>query len=343
MKIAFGNSWIRLISLAWCSCFVAAMAQNTPATISGRVLDPEGAPVARAPVQAKNAASGAVYRALSSASGDYTMTQVAAGKYDLSVNIPCCAYRTYTQENLVVNVAQKLHFDIHLEEGGSERTLGDDPNTVGELLRARAGVSQAPAPRGADGKPDFSGVWQSNDDLFPEDPELLPWAAAIVKERIANNFKDSPSGRCLPGGPVVTGPTLVKLVQTPALLVMILEDFVAVRQVFLDGRGHPKEMNPSWYGHATGKWEGDTLVIDTVGFNDRGAIGVYPETERLHLTERYHRRDLAHMDIVVTIDDPGTFKHPWNLTMAWDLVPKEEVQEYVCEDSNRDAAHMIGK
>ena len=123
---------------------------------------------------------------------------------------------------------------------------------------------------------------------------------------------------------------------------MILEDFLAVRQVFLDGRAHPKELNPSWYGHATGKWEGDTLVIDTTGFNDRGWVGIYPETEMLHLTERYHRRDLAHLDIEITIDDPGTFKGPWKLIMAWDLAPREEVQEFVCED-NRDAAHLVGK
>jgi hypothetical protein len=152
-----------------------------------------------------------------------------------------------------------------------------------------------------------------------------------------------PPGRCLPGGPVVTGPFLTKLVQTPNLLVMILEDIVGVRQVYLDGRGHPKEMNPRWYGYATGKWEGDTLVIDTVGFNDKGWINIFPITEKLHLTERYHRRDLAHLDIETTIDDPGTFKHPWKMTMVWDLAPNEEVQEFVCEDSNKDAVHLVGK
>ena len=121
---------------------------------------------------------------------------------------------------------------------------------------------------------------------------------------------------------------------------MLLEDFVAARQVFPDGRGHPKELNPSWYGHATGKWDGDTLVIDTVGFNDRGWIGPNPVTEKLHLTERYHRRDVAHLDIEVTIDDPGTYKKPWQMVMVWDLAPNEEVQEFVCEDGNKDAAHL---
>lgn len=327
-----------------CSFLLAplALAQNSPGTISGRVTDPEGAPVAKAPVQAKNVATGAVYRSLSSASGDYTLTQVLAGKYELSVNVPCCAYQPYSQADVMVETGQQARFDVHLAEGGSYRTLGDDPNTLAEMVRARAGVATAPAPRTADGKPDLSGVWQGNDDLYPEQPDFLPWADALVKERIANNFKDAPSGRCLPGGPIVTGPFLVKLVQTPSLLVMILEDFVSARQVFMDERGHPKEMNPSWYGHATGKWEGDTLVIDTVGFNGRGWIGAFPTTEMLHLTERYHRRDLAHLDIEVTIEDPATFKHPWKLTMVWDLAPREEVEEFVCED-NKDAGHLVGK
>jgi hypothetical protein len=322
---------------------ILAFAQNNSATVSGRVSDPEGAPVAKAPVQAKNASTGAVYRSLSSASGDYTLTQIPAGKYELSVNTPCCAYQPFTTSDVAVEPAQALRFDIHLEEGISYRTLGDDPNTIAEAVRLRAGVKAAPAPRTGDGKPDLSGVWEGNDDPYPEQPDLLPWADALVKERIANNMKDAPSGRCLPGGPVVTGPFLVKLVQTPPLLVMILEDIVGVRQVYLDGRGPPKEMNPRWYGYATGKWEGDTLVIDTVGFNDKGWINIYPNTEQLHLTERYHRRDLAHLDIVVTIDDPGTFKHPWKLTMVWDLAPNEEVQEFVCEDSNKDAVHLLGK
>jgi hypothetical protein len=102
-------------------------------------------------------------------------------------------------------------------------------------------------------------------------------------------------------------------------------------------------MNPRWYGYATGKWEGDTPVIDTVGFNDKGWINIYPITEHLHLTERYHRRDLAHLDIEVTIDDPGAFKHLWKLTMVWDLAPNEEVQEFVCEDNNKGAVHFLGK
>ena len=299
--------------------------------------------MAKAPVQAKNPTTGSVFRAQSSASGEYTLTGVPPGKYELSVNVPCCAYLSFTKDDLTVAAAQKVRFDIRLEEGGSYRTVGDDPNAVAESARSRAKVRAAPAPRMPDGKPDLSGVWASNDDLYPAEPDALPWADAAMKKHLANHFKDSPSGQCLPSGPLVTGPQIVKLVQTPKLVVMLMEDFVAARQVFLDGRGHPKDLNPSWYGHAIARWEGDTLVIDTVGFNDRGWIGLYPVTEQLHLTERYHRRDLAHLDIEMTIDDPGTFRKPWKLNMIWDLVPNEEVQEFVCEDSNKDAAHLVGK
>lgn len=319
-----------------------ALAQNN-AAITGRVSDPEGAPVAKAPVQAKNTATGAVFRGLSSASGEYSLTRLPAGKYEISVNVPCCAYESYTKQDVGVSAAQKLQFNIRLEEGGSYRTVGDDPNTVAETMRSRAKVPAGPAPRTADGKPDLSGAWASNDDLYPEQPELLPWADALVKERIANHFRDSPSGHCLPSGPLITGPQLVKIVQTKSLIVILMEDFVAAHQIFLDGRGHPKDLNPSWYGDSIGKWDGDTLLIDTVGFNDRGWIGLAPITEELHVTERYHRRDLAHLDIETTIDDPGTFKHPWKMHMIWNLVPHEEVQEFVCDDNNKDAVHLYRK
>jgi len=299
--------------------------------------------IRNAGVQAKNVATGVLFRALSAVSGDYGITKLPAGQYVVTVNMPCCAYDGYTKEDVVVKTAQNVKLDIRLAEGVSFRTLGDDPGLNSDIIRARAKVRNKPAPRMASGKPDLSGTWQSNDDVFPADPELLPWADAIVKERIANNFKDSPTGRCLPGGPIVGGPYLIKLVQTPALLVEMFEDFVGFRQVFLDGRAHPKTMNPSWYGHATGKWENDTLVIDAVGFNDRATINLFPVTEQLHLTERYHRRDLGHMDVVITVDDPGTFKKPWKLTMIWTRAPGEEIGEYVCEEGNRDAAHLVGK
>jgi hypothetical protein len=125
-----------------------------------------------------------------------------------------------------VKAGGTLELDIRLAEGGSLTTYGDDPGILAAMIKKRSVVPRKPAPRLFDGKPDFSGVWLATPDLYPEDPELLPPAAAIAKERIENNLKDHPHSRCLPGGPPVDGqstPFIVKLVQTPSLMVMLPE------------------------------------------------------------------------------------------------------------------------
>ena len=111
--------------------------------------------------------------------------------------------------------------------------------------------------------------------------------------------------------------------------------------MFLDGRRHPADPDPTWLGHAVGTWDGDTLVVDTVGFNDRSWIGASPHTETLHVTERYHRPDFGHLDVRVTFDDPRTFTKPLNQNLTWELVPDEEVLEFVCENNKAD--HLVGK
>ena len=132
--------------------------------------------------------------------------------------------------------------------------------------------------------------------------------------------------------PSATPPFLGKFVHTSSLLVVLFEDVPGFRQIFLDGRSHPTQLLPTWVGHSVGRWEGDTLVVDTVGFNDRGwTWRAYPRTERLRMTERYRRPDFRHLDVHVTIDDPGVFTRPWSQTMTWDLLPNEELMEYVCE------------
>jgi len=94
-------------------------------------------------------------------------------------------------------------------------------------------------------------------------------------------------------------------------------------------------------GHSIGRWDGDTLVIDTVGFNDKSWIGLYPHTERLHVVERYRRVDMGHLEITMTLEDPGAFTKPWTINMSWVLAPGEEILEYVCE--NNKLEHMVGK
>jgi hypothetical protein len=139
------------------------------------------------------------------------------------------------------------------------------------------------------------------------------------------------------------GPLLWKFAQTPSLLVMLFEDLPGIRQIYLDGRPHPKDWKPTWMGHSVGHWEGDTLVVDTAGFNDKSWLGPYPHTAQLHVIERYRRRDLGHLDVQVVMEDAGTFVKPWTVNMVWNLAPGEEMLEYVCTENNRDEAHMVVK
>ncbi|HEY7333910.1 MAG TPA: hypothetical protein VH639_03430 [Bryobacteraceae bacterium] len=212
----------------------------------------------------------------------------------------------------------------------------------------------APAPRAADGKPDLSGVWRVKQgsyltyvtsDLKPG--EILPWAAAIYKQRADDFRKDSDGIACLPPGPKagISGLGLpMKIVQTPNLVVVLYEYETIFRQIFTDGRTLPEDPNPTWMGYSVGRWDGDTLVVTTAGYNDRTTLdlGGHPHTEALLLTERFHRRDTGHIDIQVTLDDPKAYTRPWNLSIELDLIPDGDLIEYFCENE-RDAPHLVGK
>ena len=319
------------------------LAQGAGGTLTGVVTGPTGAPVADAPIQAKNRQSGAVVRGASSADGRYRLAPIPAGSYDISITMPCCAYEPFVQQNVAIAAGQTQQLNVRLAEGGSFNTAGDDPGELAAVVRKRQKIPSRPVPRVA-GKPDLSGVWLANDDRYPERPALLPWAAAEVGKRLANGMKDAPHTQCLPQGlptPASIGPFMAKLVQTPSLLVVLFEDTGGFRQIFLDGRAHPPDPDPSWVGHSIGKWDGDTLVVDTIGYNDQSWIGPVPHTEMLHVTERIRRPDFGHLDIQVTFDDPGTFSAPWHQSLIWDLAPAEEVVAYVCE--NNKAQHLVGR
>jgi len=209
----------------------------------------------------------------------------------------------------------------------------------------------APAPRSADGKPDLSGVCRIHKsyllnaapDLKPED--IQPWAATVYK-RSADNFRNDTDGiNCLPPGPKTStsvGPP-VKIVQTPNLVVLLYEYQTLFRQVFTDGRGLPEDANPTWMGYSVGKWEGDTLVVTTTGFNDRTSLDLagHPHSEALRMTERFRRRDAGHMDLQVTIEDSKAYNKSWTLPVDLDLMPDGELIEFICED--RDKGHLVGK
>jgi hypothetical protein len=327
----------------------AAWAQNS--SISGTVFGPDGAAIADAPVQAKNPETGATFRTVSAATGAFTLNQVTPGSYTLSVAMPGFSYVPFVQPAVAVAAAAAVRFDIHLAEGPAQGTLGDDPGLVASIIRKRTPPQTGPTPRTADGNPNLSGVWNGNDDPYPEDPPYLPAAAELSKKWLAENFKNDPGVRCIPGDALLQGSSTWRIVQTPTLLVTIVEGPPFARQVYLDGRSHPNVdnptlNNPTWMGHSIGHWEGDTLVVDTVGFNDRGTVGgaPNPRSEKLHVTERYRRPDFGHLEIEFTIDDPGTYSKPWKIHNTWDLAPKgEEVLEYICAENNKDLQHLVGK
>ena len=207
------------------------------------------------------------------------------------------------------------------------------------------------------GKPDLSGFWMPEDqvkyllnlaaDMKPEEIPLTPWGRDLYNQRIANNGKDHPGVSCLPSGiPEKDNiPDGLKLVQTEDLVLLLHESRTIYRQIFTDGRPLPKNPQPAWMGYSIGHWDGDTLVVETIGQNGRTWLDMrgLPGTERLKVTERYHRPRIGHMDIDVTIDDPQAYTKPWNVKLAWRLEPDTDLIESICEENNRDPGHMVGK
>jgi hypothetical protein len=220
--------------------------------------------------------------------------------------------------------------------------------------RRRPPVPTGPAPKTADGKPDLSGAWEPN--AFRENVDLIstgvevpfqPWAEELYKKRRASFGKDDPEARCLPPGVprMSTTPYPFRIVQTPGLTVIVYEGGAHVwRQIFTDGRPHPKDPNPSWLGDSIGHWEDDTLVIDTIAHNGLtwiDAAGI-PASDQLHVTERIRRPDLGHLEIEHIIEDPKTFTRPWKFTTHPQML-SGELMEYICQENNKDVEHLVGK
>ena len=206
---------------------------------------------------------------------------------------------------------------------------------------------KGPVPKMADGRPDLSGIWNGQRPLpNQEPPAMLPWAEKVTKERTENYSADDPEARCMPGGVPRAAPYHYQLVQTPKLLLMLFEGNIhSYRQMFLDRRAHPPKLEPLWYGDSIGSWDADTLVIDTVGFNDRFWFDMagHPHTTQLHVIERYRRRDFGNLEIGITIEDPGTYSKPWVIQRVSSLETGIEMSEYVCNENNSDVLHLVGK
>jgi hypothetical protein len=234
----------------------------------------------------------------------------------------------------------------------------------------------APAPRTADGKPDFSGVWLAGNHL-PCPPLLRdelgnciekiplsretrdigagvkgglphqPWAAALVKQRVADNAKDDPHARCMPSSVprVWSLPHYNKVVQVPGLLLVLNEFNASYRQIFTDARPLPPDPNPSWTGYSSARWEGDTLVVDTIGFRDDLWLDMAGNTltSAARMRERIRRPAFGRLEIELTIDDPKAYTRPWTVTIPMDHAIDVELLEEMCLENEKFGPKMDGK
>ena len=215
----------------------------------------------------------------------------------------------------------------------------------------------APARRTAAGHPDLSGFWMPADnvkhlldlaaDLKPGDVPFQPASEALYKERVETNGKDHPGVRCLPSGiPEKENiPDGLKVVQTPDVTIFLYESRTIYRQVFTDGRPFPKDPAPTWMGYSVGNWEGDTLVVETRFQNGKTWLDMkgLPASDATRIIERFSRPTIGRINIDVTIDDPKSYTKPWNVKLAWRLVPDTDLIESICEENNKDLPHMVGK
>lgn len=212
----------------------------------------------------------------------------------------------------------------------------------------------APLPRKPNGQPDLSGIWQVpglkyliNIAADLKDVPFQPWAQAEYDRRRATFGKDDPNNQCLPSiipeKVAVTSPW--KIVETPGITIVLYESRTIFRQIFTDGRALPKDPDPTWQGYSVGRWDGDTFVVETTGFNGRGWLDTngHPTTDALHVIEKYRRKDFGHMEVEITIDDPKAYTKPWTITEPAVLQPDTELIEYICEENNKDPQHIVGK
>jgi hypothetical protein len=226
---------------------------------------------------------------------------------------------------------------------------------------------EAPAPRAPDGRPDLSGIWVPLDNRpcpaegcadmkvgqqfvdmgwgIPGGLPYQPWAAALTRQRTAELRLNDPNSQCLPTGIVRmhTTPLYRKVVQTPGAVIILNERQVWYRQIFTDGRPLPSDPLPTWNGYSVGKWDGDTLVVESNGFRDGMWLDANgsPLTEAGKITERFHRANFGTLDITVTVDDPKAYTKPWTTTIRHLIALDTELVDYVCQENEKDTKHLV--
>jgi hypothetical protein len=231
---------------------------------------------------------------------------------------------------------------------------------------------KAPAPRMPDGRPDLSGMWENGPGgmggaTAPAEPNappaatffnigagfkeglpLRPWAADLLKKRRDDNDKDNPDAHCLPMGLLQfhEHPQPRKIVQTSNVIVIIYEANYGLRQIFLDGRPSPSnDPQPWWYGYSVGRWDGDTLVVETTGLRDGGWLDIWgsPLTDQAKITERFRRPNYGTLIVDVTIDDPKAYTKPFTVRFTQDLLPDAELIEFICNENEQSSGHLLGQ
>ena len=209
----------------------------------------------------------------------------------------------------------------------------------------------APAPRTPDGKPDLSGLWQPAPNPYrfdliqnlQDEAIFRPAAEAVFQRRIVDFRRDDPVTNCLPGGPSDMLSTTYRIMQSPAVVALLYENGTGrYRQIYMDGRTLPVDPNPTWLGYSVGRWEGDTLVVESAGFNDRTWLdrAGHPHSEKLRVTERFRRVDFGHVEYQITFDDPETLTRPLSLSVPVNYQADTDMLENVCSENNR--SRLVG-
>ncbi|HWF08180.1 MAG TPA: hypothetical protein VG297_06940 [Bryobacteraceae bacterium] len=226
-------------------------------------------------------------------------------------------------------------------------------STIPKAKRGKArkigNFAPGPVPK-KDGHVDLSGVWgysgYTSDiakDYDVGEVPMTPRADKFFKEAQANQGIYDPEARCLPTGVPRRDPYPMKLIQEKDFIAILFEGSMhSYRQIYMN-RQHPKDLNPTWYGDSIGRWDGDTLVVDTIGFNGKTWLDLagHPTSDQLHVTERYTRPQLGELQLDITIEDPVNYTRPWNVTEKMPLMVGEDLLEYVCAENERDVPHLI--
>jgi hypothetical protein len=229
----------------------------------------------------------------------------------------------------------------------ADSTLPKEKRTKRQIGKFAPG----PTPRTKDGKPDLNGVWgyagYTSDiakDYDVGTVPMTPSAEKFFKEVQANQGIYDPEARCLPTGVPRRDPYPSKILQRDDVVVILFEGSMhSYRQIFLDRKTHPADLQPSWFGDSIGHWEGDELVVDTIGFNGKTWLDLagHPTSDQLHVIERYSRPVFGELKLDITIEDPVNYTKPWKVTELMPLMVGQDLIEYVCTENERDVQHLV--